>query len=242
MNYRWWYIIYWGLLAVIFIEVLSSRLGYFEASYFFSMTATTIGYGEITPQTVTEKILVMVTGWSLFLSLLIETIIYLLTRIPKMTLPAVLELLIVADSAARLKSFLKHRTDNKDVFIVWDGESDIDALEELRSTYGVNYKVIDSIYDPDLFRSSNVINKALVLTSGNLNDTANTHRAIGTVQAIEANYGACETIAEVPNMELNLKRVSQGDLFIDVIPPDLLVKVVENSSVYNAYKKMLSKV
>lgn len=240
MSFRWLYLLYWSTLSVIFIITFEPRLGVFDAVYFFSMTATTIGYGEITPITSLEKTLVMITGWSLYLTLVVEGLVALLQRIPKMKLDKHSDLVIVASTTIRLKSLLE-KLQYKNVFVLCDSNSESAALEELRNKYGIKYKVIDSIYDNDLFKDVITINKVVVMTSGKLDDIANTHRAIGTVQVIETFYPECDTLAEVPNLGNNLSLVSSGDKFIDVVPIDLLSKEIKSPGAYEHYLNLIEK-
>jgi hypothetical protein len=210
------------------------------ATYFFGVTVSTVGYGDILPKTPLEVILVLLTIITSLISLV--KLIEVLKRKKVTKLPKKVQVLLLASEPERIEKFLEALSWKYEVYILLSRETDEEELEYLKDKHRFFVVTNKDLYSSDLFDNVEKIDTAVIMTKETLNNVDNNNRAIGSVQIIESLYPECRTIAEYTGDLERVSLFSSGDTFVPKINASILGQEVIKEGAYNKLQQSLEEI
>lgn len=234
---------WWIILFTIFIYVFQLRLDIFDSIYFFLITASTVGYGEILPITIPEKLLVTITVLTSLASIstiITITIQYLLKRKKMDKFKGHIEHLIVTSDPDKLEVMLNEC--KPDTHVIVDGEpsaEDIDKFNILRARFSCKLTYQSSLYDITFLNEVESIGSVVVTSSPKSSVAENNHRVFGIIQVLESLY-PCRTIGEAKGNIENLKKLSNGDLMVPISDGVILAHELIEQGAFKAQNDLIN--
>lgn len=238
-------IAWWIVLSTTFIYIFALRLDLFLSVYFFIITASTVGYGEILPTTVLEQSIVSITVATAYVSLPTVTVLivsYFIGRKKMDKFKGRIEKLIITSNPSKLESILKELGGQR-IHVICDSEDDkvYDEIVALKASYNIHIQHLPSMYSTNIFNDIGTIANCCICASEESSVSQSNHRVFGLISIIEQHYPECVTIGEVKGDIKRFKQYSSGDKFVPVTDGILLAHELNGKDAFNMQHKLIEK-
>lgn len=246
--------IYWFVLFSATMFIYEPRIGWFDSFYFFGVTVTTVGFGDITPQSIQEKVIALLVAFSATISYMTVAIMILLfvqekinklfkRRYKMINKPSGnIEIMIIGSNYEKIQTMMRVlKKTGKPINVICDGTNEqfikIRKLKALFSTLRVWHQ--ENIYDPDFVKDIESIETLCICSSNGQGQVQSNHRMLALVNFFEAKFMP-RSIAEAKGEPEMMEYFSLGDITVPVTNGTLLALEIVKEGAFDREKKIIN--